>query len=64
LRKLRTQLQKLIQTRETKVNSGNVEDFSVYRQIVGEMHGLKLAIREIEDLITKRRIDDDDDDAD
>jgi len=54
LKYLKQQLEQLIQTRAIKLNSGNIPNFKVYKQIVGELTGLSLAINEIEDLQRKQ----------
>jgi len=57
LRKLRTTLQGLRETRVHKVSGGNVSDFAVYKQITGEIRGIGIAIQEIEDQLTKHQTD-------
>jgi hypothetical protein len=52
---LKKQLNELIQLREDKLNSGNVQDFTQYKAVVGERTGLLLAVRECEDLQQKRK---------
>jgi len=54
LKYLKQQLEQLIQTRAIKLSSGNIPNFKVYKQIVGEVTGLSLAINEIEDLQRKQ----------
>jgi hypothetical protein len=44
-----------METRTVKINSGNIPNFKVYKQIVGELTGLSLAINEINDLQKKQQ---------
>ena len=53
LKYLKQQLEQRIQTREIKVNTGNISSIEVYRSVCGELTGLRLAVREIEDLQSK-----------
>ena len=57
-KQLKTRLRELAELREHKVNSGNVPDFAVYKQLTGERTGLLLALREAEDL--QHKVDEDD----
>jgi len=50
---LKGELQKLITTRENKITAGNCEDYTVYKQIVGERTGLLMAVQEINDLLKR-----------
>ena len=50
---LEKQLTDRIETRSLKVNSGNIPNFKVYKQVVGEMTGLSLAVQDIHDLRKK-----------
>ena len=53
LKYLKQKLTELILTREIKVSTGNIPDFEVYRSVCGELTGLRLAVRELEDLQMK-----------
>ena len=59
LKYLKQRLEQLIETRAIKINSGNIPNFKIYKQIVGELTGLSLAINEIDDLQRKQREADD-----
>ena len=44
---LKQQLELLIENRTIKITTGNLSDYAVYRQVVGELRGIALAIDEI-----------------
>ena len=54
LKYIKQKLEQLLETREIKITTGNVPDYTVYRAICGELTGLRLAVREIEDLQDKQ----------
>ncbi len=43
----------LVEVRENKINSGNCEEFTVYKQVAGERTGLLMAVQEIDDLLKR-----------
>lgn len=59
LKYLKQRLQQMLETRTVKISSGNIPSFEVYKQIVGELTGLSLAINEIDDLQKKQQEADD-----
>lgn len=58
LQRLKKNLEALIETRTIKVASGNIPDYASYRQQVGELMGLALANREIDELRQKHQDED------
>ena len=60
LQRLKKNLDALIETRTIKVASGNVPDYPSYRQLVGELIGLALVNREIDDIRQKHQDEDED----
>ena len=44
---LKQQLELLIENRTIKITTGNLSDYAVYRQVVGELRGIALSIDEI-----------------
>jgi len=50
---LKLKIAELVATRVEKINSGNCEDYAVYKQIVGERTGLLMAVSEINDLLKR-----------
>lgn len=57
--KLKTKIEELLNTRQIVLYGGSAKDFAHYKQIVGEITGLNLAINEINDLQKKRKDNDD-----
>ena len=56
---LQAKIEGLLNTRQTVLCGGNAKDFAHYKQIVGEISGLNLAMNEINDLQKKRKDNDD-----
>ena len=50
LKWLKNKLNELKVQRHQSMETGQLKDYAAYRQVVGELTGLTLAIREIEDL--------------
>ena len=59
LLRLKRSLETLIETRTIKLATGNVSDFTVYKQIVGELRGISLALGEIDDIMKQSQEDED-----
>jgi len=57
--KLKKILKDLISNREGLVSAGNCKDYAEYREAIGNISGLKSAVRELEDLQDKRKHTDD-----
>lgn len=57
--KIRKICQEMIDTRSRMVANGSAKDYAEYQKAVGQISGLGSAINEINDLLEKKRTDDD-----
>lgn len=57
---LKKQYRELLQAREQALMSGVPKDYAEYRALCGEIQGLNLALREVEDLANRQQEQNDD----